>query len=119
MTTRAAKTQAKPTEQAEKPAVETEKVEAPLKPKVVVYTAPTCGPCRNLKPMLAAAAAKRDFKLEIVELSDATRPLFTERGIRNVPVTMLVEGKSGKEMARITGGMTQVYLESQLNEWEL
>lgn len=113
-----------PTEQLEQPEVaveqpEVETVELPLKPKVIVFTSPTCGPCRSLKPLLIRAAEQREFTLEIVELSDATRPLFTERGIRNVPVTMLVEGKSNKEMLRVTGGMTEAYLNDHLDAWEL
>lgn len=82
--------------------------------KVVIFTSPTCGPCKRLKPELAEQAEKRGFEFEIVELSDETRPKFVEKGIRNVPVTMLYE--DGEEVDRKVGSFT---VEPQLDWWDL
>lgn len=86
--------------------------------KVIIFTSPTCGPCKRLKPELKLQAEKRGFELEIVELSDVTRPRFNEHGVRNVPVTMLVD-EDGAESSRITGQPTPTALEKQLIEWGL
>lgn len=85
--------------------------------KVVVFTSPTCGPCKRLKPELIAQADTRGFELEIVELSDDTRPRFAEYGIRAVPVTMLVE--DGVEVERVPGQLSAIALEAKLTDWGL
>lgn len=86
--------------------------------KVVVYTSPTCGPCKRLKPELLKQAEERGFELEIVELSDANRPRFAQHGIRAVPVTMLVD-ESGEEVARFSGQPKLSVIEETLNDWKL
>lgn len=85
--------------------------------KVVIFTSPTCGPCKDLKPKLIEQAETRGFNLEIVELSDDTRPRFTQHGIRAVPVTMLMENES--EVERVAGRITPMALEAKLNDWKL
>lgn len=88
------------------------------KTKVVVFTSPTCGPCKRLKPDLIEQSNLRGFELEIVELADDTRPRFTQHGIRAVPVTMLV-GEHGEEIARVSGQLSMSALADKLNEWGL
>lgn len=85
--------------------------------KVVVFTSPTCGPCKRLKPELIAQAELRGFELEIVELSVDTRPRFDEYGIRAVPVTMLVE--DGAEVERVPGQLSAASVEAKLIGWGL
>lgn len=84
--------------------------------KVVVFTSPTCGPCKRLKPELIAQAEKRGFELEIVELADDNRPRFERHGIRAVPVTMLVD-ESGEEISRFAGQPSPAVVENTLTEW--
>lgn len=86
--------------------------------KVVVFTSPTCGPCKRLKPELAAQAELRGFELEIVELADDNRPRFERHGIRAVPVTMLVD-ESGEELSRFAGQLSTASVEAKLIEWGL
>ena len=86
--------------------------------KVVVFTSPTCGPCKRLKPELIAQAELRGFELEIVELSDDTRPRFAEHGIRAVPVTMLVTD-DGTEIERVPGQLSAATVEAKLIGWGL
>lgn len=88
------------------------------KTKVVVFTSPTCGPCKNLKPELIAQAQLRGFELEIVELADDTRPRFVQHGIRAVPVTMLVD-EQGKEIDRVPGQLSAASVEAKLVSWGL
>lgn len=85
--------------------------------KVVVFTSPTCGPCKRLKPELKAQSELRGFELEIVELNEATRPRFEEHGIRAVPVTMLVE--DGQEVERVPGQLSAATVEAKLIGWGL
>ena len=86
--------------------------------KIVIYTSPTCSPCRNLKPILFDRSKERGFKLEIIELSEETRPKFIEKGIRAVPVTILVD-ENECEIGRVNGGMSLSKLKEQLEAWDL
>lgn len=83
--------------------------------KIVVFTSPTCGPCKKLKPELIAQSEKRGFELEIVELSEETRPRFSQFGIRAVPVTVLAD-QDGNELARIPGQAVAT-VSRDLDEW--
>lgn len=86
--------------------------------KVVVFTSPTCGPCKRLKPELIAQANVRKFELEIVELSEETRPRFEEFGIRAVPVTVLID-EDGQEADRFPGQLSSASVEAKLIGWGL
>lgn len=86
--------------------------------KVVVFTSPTCGPCKRLKPELINQSQLRGFELEIVELSNDTRPRFEQHGIRAVPVTMLVD-ETGKEVERFPGQLSTLAIEAKLSGWGL
>lgn len=85
--------------------------------KVVVFTSPTCGPCKRLKPELIAQSEIRGFELEIVELSEETRPRFAEFGIRAVPVTILIDKSDGKELDRFPGQLSSASVEAKMVEW--
>lgn len=83
--------------------------------KIVVFTSPTCGPCKRLKPELISQSEQRGFELEIVVLSEETRSRFAEHGIRAVPVTMLVD-ENGQELDR-AHGLSATHVEAKLTEW--
>lgn len=87
--------------------------------KVVVFTSPTCGPCKRLKPELQAQALERGFVLEIVELATdgSNRDKFRQAGVTGVPVTMLMDGE--REVDRFVGGMTPTAIEQRLVDWGL
>lgn len=85
--------------------------------KVIVFTAPTCAPCKVLKPALEGLAKERGFELEKIELSAATAATFKQHRVSGVPVVMLQE--DGQEVDRFQGGMTPTGLESRLSDWGL
>jgi thioredoxin-like negative regulator of GroEL len=83
--------------------------------KIVVFTSPTCAPCKRLKPELIGQSELREFALEVVELSEETRPRFTEVGIRAVPVTIAYDGDI--EIGRFSGQLSSSSVEAKLVEW--
>lgn len=85
--------------------------------EIVIYTSPTCGPCKQLKPALEAQAASRGFPLRIVEASFETQEEFITAGVRVVPTVIVLA--DGKEAGRFTGARTPAQLEEQLVNWGL
>lgn len=87
--------------------------------KIVVFTSPTCAPCKRLKPELQFHAGDRGFELEIIELAadGSNRDKFRAAGVTGVPVTTLVE--DGKEIDRFQGAMTAVAIQQRISEWGL
>lgn len=56
---------------------------------VVVYTAPWCGPCKNLKPVVLSLAAKHP-QVEVVFVDvDEHADLCTDLGIEVIPTVQL------------------------------
>lgn len=84
---------------------------------VIVFTSPTCAPCRQLKPELQFQSEQRGFTLRQVELSPATQAEFAQYGVRAVPVTVLHDGS--QELDRFIGAMTPSAIEAKLVEWGL
>lgn len=86
----------KNTEQVEETAVENvEEVAAavPAEPfnRLMVFTSPVCGPCKNLKPVLEKLSASHSFSPEYISYdADATAGIFAEFGVRNVPALVHV-----------------------------
>lgn len=103
----------KKTEQVEEVAVETVEVEevaaevpaAPAEPfnRLLVFTSPVCGPCKNLKPVLEKLSANYSFTPEYISYdADATAGIFLKFGVRNVPALVHVKtshaGDPGAEL---------------------
>ena len=82
--------------------------------EVIIYTSPTCGPCKQIKPHLIELAMRHKFHLRTVEASMETQHAFVEAGIRAVPTIVIAE--DGKEVARHTGAATRALLEAFLKE---
>lgn len=87
--------------------------------KVVVFTSPTCAPCKRLKPELKFHAEDRGFELEIVELAQdgSNRERFRAAGVAAVPVTVLYE--DGVEVDRFQGAMTPTAVAARIGDWGL
>lgn len=85
--------------------------------KIVVYTSPTCGPCRQLKPILVELTDSNRIALEIVDASDETKQQFADNGIRAVPTVVYI--RNGREYARFVGAQTRTGMMKYLENWDL
>ena len=68
--------------------------------QALLFTSPTCNPCKVMQPLIVEAAAEAGVSLEIVE-SDNTS-LFAYWRITSVPTLLLVE-PVGYELKRLVG----------------
>jgi thioredoxin 1 len=71
-------------------------------PVVVDFTAPWCGPCKTLEPVVKQLADEWAGKAKIVKLDvDQNSDLASQYGVMGVPTLMLFV--HGKESQRLTG----------------
>ena len=84
---------------------------------VVIYTSPSCGPCKTLKPELMSQAIKRGFSVLAVEASPATQEQFAAAGVRAVPTVVLMDDE--REIDRFSGAKSPAMLIEQLIAWGL
>ena len=68
--------------------------------KVFLFTSPSCGPCKAMKPLIVEAAAAAGVSLESVE-SDSTE-MFAYWQATSVP-TLLLVAPLGYELKRFVG----------------
>lgn len=62
------------------------------KKAVVLFTSVTCGPCKRLKPRLAALAEARGFELHILDIAQEM-PAVRALGLRGVPALLTTENQ--------------------------
>ncbi len=86
--------------------------------KVKMFTSPTCGPCKIIKPFIRDMAEDNKFELQIIELDDTNRNLFDEAGIRAVPVVIALDDTE-KEIGRFQGAVSLVVAFDHLKTWGL
>ena len=71
-------------------------------PVVVDFWAPWCGPCRQMAPQFAQAAAQLKGRAVLVKVNSDDNPRAAQRfGIRSIPTLVKLQG--GQETARLAG----------------
>ena len=66
--------------------------------KILYFTAPWCGPCQTLGPIIESLSGQIHYEKVNV---DENQDLSIQYGVRNVPTLLLLENE--KEVSRLVG----------------
>ena len=66
--------------------------------KILYFTAPWCGPCQTLSPIMESLSGQINYEKVNV---DKNQDLSIQFGVRNVPTLLLLE--NGEEISRLVG----------------
>ena len=76
---------------------------------------PSCGPCKQLEPIIIDLAARYDGKVKVCELSSVGSPHTTVRlGIQHTPTVLYFQG--GQELERIPGFRSSLFHAQTIHE---
>ena len=67
--------------------------------KIIMFTQPTCVPCKQLKPHLYAVSSKFSLEVEEIDISVYTEYIYDFQ-IRSTP-TVIVFDENGQELTRL------------------
>jgi thioredoxin-like negative regulator of GroEL len=81
-------------------------------PQVVIFTAPWCGPCKQLKPVLQSLKADYGFELTELNIEDFSPEDLQTLGVRNVPNVRVLRNTvvSAQFVGARTRGQTEDWL---------
>jgi len=88
--------------------------ESKLRPVVVDFWAPWCGPCKSLKPILEKLAAEYGGQFRLAKInSDDNQALATRYGVRGIPsVKAFVDGEP---VAEFSGALPEAEVRAFIN----
>lgn len=78
---------------------------------IKMFTAPWCGPCKMMKPIVEEFAAENGIELQNINV-DAVPEAVSQYGVRGVPTTIYLE--HGKEVSRVVGSVQKSQLKEKL-----
>lgn len=88
-----------------------------MQKRIVIYTSPTCGPCKQLKALVAEKQDDFLIPVDVVELSDSNREDFLQRNIRSVPVISVQHAAGDGEIDRLNGFPGREVMLRRWREW--
>lgn len=93
---------------------EREVLASPL-PVLLDVWGPSCGPCKQLEPVIVELAARYDGKVKVCELSSVASPYTTARlRIQATPTVLYFQG--GRELERVHGFRSSLYHAQTIEE---
>jgi thioredoxin 1 len=81
---------------------------------VVEFTAAWCGPCKVMKPVLAALAAEYRGRARIVAIDVDREPLVAQHhDVRSMPTLVIL--RDGREVGRVIGSRPRAFVAGVLD----
>ncbi|HET9993371.1 MAG TPA: thioredoxin family protein [Kofleriaceae bacterium] len=82
--------------------------------RILDFSAPWCGPCKTLRPVLASLATEYGARVELVEIDTEADPVATVRyDVRATP-TIVLE-RDGVVVGRVVGARPRAFIAGMLD----